>query len=175
MANKYSQNDRQEAIYELQHSLRFLSKHIPEIPTLTPDGVFGEETENAVRAFQRLYTLPETGEVDKDTWYMILDAYLDTLEDKSPGEAVSILPPELSAMKPGDRYDEVLLLQVMLKKLADRYKNLSEVVLTGIYDGETENAVKTLQKLFGLPQTGSVDRKTWNRISRLFSAFTYND
>ncbi len=175
MANRYSQNDRQEAIYELQHSLRFLSKHIPEIPTITPDGVFGEETENAVRAFQRLYSLPETGEVDKDTWYMILEAYLDMLEDKSPGEPVSIMPVEISAMKPGDRYDEVLLLQVMLKKLASRYKNLPEILLSGVFDGETESAVKALQKIFGLPQTGRVDRKTWNRISRLFSAFTYND
>ena len=78
-------------------------------------------------------------------------------------------------MKTGDSYDEVLLLQVMLKKLADRYKNLPEVLLTGVFDGETENSVKALQRVFGLPQTGRVDRKTWNRISRLFSAFTYND
>ena len=85
------------------------------------------------------------------------------------------MPVEISAMKPGDIYEEVMLLQVMLNKLASRYKNLPPLSPTGEFDRETEASVKALQKIFGLAATGIVDRKTWNKIASLFSAFTYND
>lgn len=33
-----------------------------------PDGIFGEDTERAVRDFQRIHRLPEDGRVDRITW-----------------------------------------------------------------------------------------------------------
>lgn len=35
---------------------------------LTIDGIFGEETEEAVKAFQRIHRLPTDGRVDRITW-----------------------------------------------------------------------------------------------------------
>ncbi|WP_313123324.1 peptidoglycan-binding domain-containing protein, partial [Clostridioides difficile] len=41
-----------------------------------------------------------------------------------------------------------------------------------IYGTDTENAVKIFQGIFGLPQSGVVDFKTWYEISRVYVATT---
>ncbi|EKC60873.1 protein containing Peptidoglycan binding-like domain protein, partial [human gut metagenome] len=40
------------------------------------DGVFGEGTQASVRAFQKIFDLPQTGEVDFSTWYKISQIYV---------------------------------------------------------------------------------------------------
>jgi peptidoglycan hydrolase-like protein with peptidoglycan-binding domain len=39
------------------------------------DGLFGEGTLDAVREFQKYASLPETGEVDLETWNRITQTY----------------------------------------------------------------------------------------------------
>ena len=53
---------------ELQQRLRNISKVHKDVPSVIPDGIFGEETENAVRAFQRKFGFSETGVVDFEIW-----------------------------------------------------------------------------------------------------------
>ena len=172
---RISDDDRKNAVYEVQHYLRFLSKHIHEIPTITPDGIYGPETEEAVKAFQRLYSLPVTGEVDYDTWNLIRDTHSDVREDKEPPNPIYIFPVEIVAMKLGDEYNEILILQAIIQKLASRYPNVLNVPVTGSFDNDTELAVKQLQDIFGFENNGMVDRKTWNRLAALYSAFSRND
>jgi len=40
------------------------------------DGVYGESTANAVRKFQNIFGLPQTGIVDYPTWYKISEIYV---------------------------------------------------------------------------------------------------
>ena len=40
------------------------------------DGIYGENTQQAVRAFQRVFGLPVTGIIDYPTWYKIQDIYV---------------------------------------------------------------------------------------------------
>lgn len=168
-------DDRMNAIYEVQHYLRFLSKYMDEIPTVTPDGIFGRETEDAVREFQRLYLLPVSGEVDLDTWNLLREIYLIFQEASSPASPVHVYPIELDAMKLGDEYNEVYILQTLLKKLSDRYSNIPVPETTGYFSPQTEEIIMILQEIFGLEKTGRVDKKTWNRIAKLYSISTFND
>ena len=62
-------------VEHLQYMLSVLSEFIPEIPSLTVDGIYGNATRNAVLAAQRRFGLPQTGEVDFDTWDEIYDQY----------------------------------------------------------------------------------------------------
>lgn len=62
-------------VEHLQYMLSVLSEYIPEIPNLTIDGIYGNATRNAVLAAQRRFDLPQTGEVDFDTWDEIYDQY----------------------------------------------------------------------------------------------------
>ena len=63
----------------------------------------------------------------------------------------------------GAQSDQVLEIQQQLAAMG--YLNSAA---DGIYGPATENAVKTFQKIFGLPQTGIVDYRTWYKISEIY-------
>ena len=46
------------------------------IPRITADGIYGEKTKEAVRAFQRIFNLPQSGVTDFATWYKISQIYV---------------------------------------------------------------------------------------------------
>ena len=48
-----NENERTESIKQVQRALRTLSKNGDDIPEVKEDGIFGSETTEAVRAFQR--------------------------------------------------------------------------------------------------------------------------
>lgn len=73
--NGLNQGDRGDKVRHLQYMLRVLSAYIRQIPPLTVDGIFGENTRNAVLAAQRYFGLPETGVVDETTWDEIYDQF----------------------------------------------------------------------------------------------------
>ncbi len=59
-------------VYILQNSLNYIRGSYPGIPVIpNPTGYFDENTENAVKTFQKVFSLPQTGEVDYSTWYKI--------------------------------------------------------------------------------------------------------
>ena len=62
-------------VLSLQTMLREISFQYPSIPRVTPDGVFGERTLEAVMVFQREFFPPVTGMVDNDTWDAIAVVY----------------------------------------------------------------------------------------------------
>ena len=59
----------------LQYMLSVLSEYIPQIPPVSIDGIFGEATENAVRALQRQEQLTEDGIVGRNTWDALYDQF----------------------------------------------------------------------------------------------------
>ena len=65
-------------VRSLQEYLNFIARSYPEIPTVVPDGVFGENTERQVAAFKQLFNLPgnET-RVNAVTWNSITNVYDD--------------------------------------------------------------------------------------------------
>ena len=60
-----------EAVITIQQQLNSIANTYSAIPTLRVDGVFGENTAEAVRVFQDIFNLPQTGVVDLATWYQI--------------------------------------------------------------------------------------------------------
>ena len=67
---------RGESVSLLQYLLAVLAQFYLSIPDLTVDGIFGLETRAAVLALQQDAGLPQTGEVDEDTWDVIVDRFL---------------------------------------------------------------------------------------------------
>ena len=64
----YSAGDSSPYLYLLQGMLAELSDDHPSIPRPSLDGVMGPQTVAAVKGFQKLSGLPETGDADKITW-----------------------------------------------------------------------------------------------------------
>lgn len=65
-----------EKVAQIQEQLDTISGVYTAIPSLSADGIYGERTKNSVRAFQKIFDLPETGIVDFATWYTISQIYV---------------------------------------------------------------------------------------------------
>lgn len=65
-----------QKVREIQNQLNTISNNYPLIPKISVDGVFGQQTANAVKVFQQIFDLPASGIVDFATWYKISDIYV---------------------------------------------------------------------------------------------------
>ena len=63
-------------VAQLQRQLNVISKGYPLIPKVAEDGIYGEHTADAVRVFQQIFNLPQTGVVDFSTWYKISEIFV---------------------------------------------------------------------------------------------------
>ncbi len=59
-----------------QEQLLTISEVYSAIPTISVDGIYGPRTADAVREFQSIFGLPETGVIDYRTWYKISQIYV---------------------------------------------------------------------------------------------------
>lgn len=71
-------------VRQMQEQLNRIARNYPALPTITADGVFGERTAEAVKTFQKIFSLPQTGEVDYPTWYEISDIYVGVSQIAEP-------------------------------------------------------------------------------------------
>lgn len=68
--------------------------------------------------------------------------------------------------------DKVRQLQEQLNTIASVYSAIPSLVVDGIYGQNTKDAVREFQNVFGLPQTGVTDYRTWYKISQIFVGIT---
>ena len=62
----------------LQEYLNFIGRTYTSIPEVTPDGIFGEATANALREFKRIFDIPGNPErVSVQTWNALTNVYDD--------------------------------------------------------------------------------------------------
>ena len=74
-----------EKVRQLQNQLNRIARNYPAIPTVTADGIYGPATAEAVRTFQGIFDLPQTGVTDYPTWYEISDIYVGVTRIAEPG------------------------------------------------------------------------------------------
>lgn len=166
----YTEKDLQEHISELQQYLRTISRLNKNIPSIIPNGLYDNLTEEAVRSFQRDYGLPVTGKVDNETWDKIYEVYQSVQELYEDIAAIFPVPStERSYIREGDSGFLVYILQAMLNTISSFYGNLNDIEINGRYGSETAEAVADLQDIIGLPRTGEVDFRTWNRLAQLYN------
>ncbi len=74
-----------DKVAQLQEQLNRIARNYPLIPTITPDGIYGQNTANAVSTFQSIFGLPANGITDYPTWYKISDIYVAVSRIAEPG------------------------------------------------------------------------------------------
>lgn len=152
-----------------QIQLNRISTNYPGIPKISPaDGIFGVETEDAVRAFQRIFDLTEDGVIGNATWNRIsyiFNAVKRLSELDSEGIRLEDLPQAFDReLSLGDTGTDVLNIQYFLNVIAAFYDNIPRIVINGVYDEATDQAVRAYQTAFGLTVDGVVGRETWLSI-----------
>lgn len=65
-----------EKVRQMQAQLNRIAQNYPAIPSIAADGIYGPATAEAVRTFQRIFNLPQSGIVDFPTWYSISNIYV---------------------------------------------------------------------------------------------------
>lgn len=68
--------DSGDKVRQMQNQLNVISGAYPALQKITADGIYGQATANAVREFQKIFDLPQTGVVDYKTWYKISQIYV---------------------------------------------------------------------------------------------------
>ena len=157
----------------VQTVLNRIGQNYPAIPKIQPvDGVFGQQTEEAVRRFQEIFGLTADGVVGKATWYRLVSLYVGVnrlSELVSEGQRMFGIPFQApQAVSEGSPRNQVLMVQYFLSILAQFDPLIPFVTLDGIYGPATRQAVRSFQTAQGIPVTGTVDTATWNA---LYSAF----
>jgi len=163
---------RGSSVKILQYYLCFLNYFNLKLPYVAVDGIFGNETRDAVLAFQSLYGLDVDGIVGRDTWDMIQNAYagvLTSLPDEYRSYSSLLYPGYIITTGASGKVVEQL--QTYLKTIAANNPSIPDVTVDGYYGEETKKAVLAVQKLEGIEQNGQVGVLTWNAIVNLYNQF----
>ena len=97
---------------------------------------------------------------------MIYDQYLG-ITRSLPRSAYNNTPVAYPGvtLSAGSTGDNVRILQEYLNILSDVYTEITPIPVTGVFGTLTARNISAFQGLFDLPQTGTVDRTTWDEIA----------
>ncbi|GFP28870.1 peptidoglycan-binding domain-containing protein [Candidatus Hakubella thermalkaliphila] len=126
MEQTIKKNDRGEEVVDIQRRLIALGF---DLGKSAADGVFGEQTETTVKAFQQKRGLTVDGAVGEETWQELVEASYQ-LGDRA-----------LYYRYPSLRGDDVRELQMSLNSLGFHTQDEA-----GVFEQETDQAVREFQR-----------------------------
>ncbi len=160
-------------VLAIQRDLRRIRKNYPAIPDISGSlGIYDKETEDAVKKFQQIFSLPITGVVDKGTWYKIKYVYnsvkklSDLYSEGLSEEEATFLYTDL--LKYGDTGIEVEYIHYFLDAIAFLDKDIPRLPTNSIYNNNTVTMVKAFQEKYGLPVTGEFDYTDWTVLKNAY-------
>lgn len=162
-----------DAVRRMQVFLNRIRVNYPLIPTISnPNGVFGSDTADAVRTFQRTFSLTADGIIGRATWNKISFIYigitkLSELTSEGIRHSIGQNPPTVT-IRLNDRGPYVLELQFILNAIGPYYDTIPIVIQDGSFGAGTKNAVIAFQKTFNLTQDGVVGIGTWNKLYAVY-------
>lgn len=157
----------------LQRRLNRISANFPGIPKIYPaDGFFDKSTTDAVRKFQEIFDLNVDGLVGRATWNQvqaIYNAVKKLSSINSEGLSITEVTTRFeSDLSEGDSGEGVLNIQYFLSYIALFVPSVISPGLDGSFGPTTANAVRSFQKTYNLPETGVVDRLTFDTLENVY-------
>ena len=163
-------------VFIIQELLNGIAVNYPNIRLLyPPDGIFGSNTEAAVKTFQRQFELGADGLVGKTTWNQLSRVYVAVrklAELKSIGRLQGYFTGLWTGkvLRRNDKGIEVQQLQYFLSTISKVDFAIPNVTIDGRFGPGLDRSVRAFQKEYGLMQDGLVGRTTWNTIYRVYQS-----
>lgn len=159
----------------IQRQLNRISNDYPAIPLIVhTNGVFGTDTDTAVRVFQEIFNLRVDGVVGKATWYRISLVYVSVKrlsELTSEGQSAGVdRPPRTVLLQVGSHGEDVTTLQYLLEYISIFYRTVRPVGIDGIFGQETYISLTSFQTTFGLEVTGTTTPVTWDALYGVYES-----
>lgn len=105
------------------------------------------------------------------TPYRILSSYygdISLVENAPVGGVIESYPG--TPLRIGSTGDAVKRLQISLNRIGKNYPAIPKIAFPdGIFDVQTENAVREFQRIFNLTQDGIVGKATWYKVAQIFT------
>ena len=159
-----------QPIRSAQTCLRKIAYTYKDIPLIIPDGIYGTQTMECVKAFQNKYGLPVTGEIDYETWDKIMAVYEQVSEMEAEPFNIKIFPGTKTKFFPEETSPHLFPIQSVMLLLTEVFPELGNLSINGIHDKPSVHVVQNLQKIFGMETTGVIEKKFWNQLVLLYEA-----
>ena len=168
--DEFKEGDSSGGVITLQYYLEYIALFVSTVLSPTVDGVFGPNTTEAVKSFQRTYNLAETGVVNREVWTAIQNTYYEIISSTpyvfTEG---ATLPFPGRVLRLGLFGDDVRALQEYLNFISKSYTSIPEVSVDGDFGPATERAVSEFKRIFDIPgDPGRVSVQTWNAITSVY-------
>lgn len=158
-----------QPIRSLQTMLRTIAAIEPGQRSVIPDGIYGSQTADAVRSFQRRQGLNPTGVVDQATHERIVQEYERAYLEARKAQPVQITLDPGQVLRRGERNNHLYLVQSMLTVLHLLDPRIPAPPHTGVLDPATAESVAAFQTAAGLPPTGEIDKRTWRDLALYYA------
>ena len=155
--------DKISAIVEVQRYLHAAAESDERIPTSPIDGVYGNETRAAVKEFQRINGLCENGTADEETFRLL--AFSASERETALAASHASAVDEEIPLRCGSHGASVRDLHTSLRSLS-RYYELGDIPVGDFFVGETRDAVRTMQNIFRIEESGTADELLLLRLRR---------
>lgn len=160
-------------VLAIQRDLRRIKTNYPAIPTITnAQGIYDISTENAVRKFQEIFDLPQTGIVNKATWYKIKYIYTsvkhlaDLTSEGLTEDEVTFLYTD--TVEYGETGLGVEYFHYYLSNIAFLDNDIPLLPLGSVYDDNTVTMLKAFQKKYNLKETGILTLTDWQVLKNTY-------
>ena len=153
-----------QPVRSLQTMLRVIGESDKSLPSVVPDGIYGQQTMTAVSAFQQKYGIPVTI-ADQSTWENIVAVYESALILVDEAQPLFVIFDPLEVVTEGQFHPNLFVVQGMLNVFAISYPAILAPGLTGILDIPTSQSLSAFQELNCLPMTGQLDKITWKNLA----------
>lgn len=168
LTSAISRND----IELVQYYLSIISFTYPQIPHIEINGELNSETRNAICAFQKLNSLPCTGELDGKTYSYLYGTYTSVAE--SYDKFREFLPVEF--LNTGNIYKTYSMgdADQRVRDIQNRLNVINKeniIAETGFFGPKTKQEVAKFQLNSNLPVSGTITPETYSAVNRQYYAF----
>lgn len=146
---------------QVQTWLNGVHSRWPQVPSVTVDGQYGNNTANAVKAFQTLAGITADGQVGSTTWNAFYGEFADI---RGAGEVFCGI-----TARSGNKGAVVKSMQQKLIRIRQVYTAIASISADGAFGSASSGAVKQFQRQFALTIDGSFGRNTFAALAKVYA------